>query len=31
MSLPGKAPAFPGQMEERVTRYLQGASPIGQP
>ena len=27
----GKAPAFPGQMEERITRYLQGPSPIVQP
>jgi penicillin-binding protein 1A len=27
----GKAPAFPGQMEERITRYLQGPSPSVQP
>ena len=27
----GKAPAFPGLMEERISRYLQGTSPVVQP
>lgn len=31
MSITGKAPAFPGQMEERITRYLESPSPIVQP
>jgi penicillin-binding protein 1A len=27
----GKAPAFPGLMEERISRYLQGTSLVAQP